>query len=185
MATKPFPSVLEVKVGKYAVIIDAADQNILDDGRLVVGYTATTCSVSVIRQSKPKRRLARVILDPPDHLLVDHVNGDPLDNRRRNLRIVTSAENRRNSAKRSGVSSRFKGVCWLGGHWVASITLAYKFEKIGSFTTETEAANAYDETARRYFGKFATLNFPGVGEQAALRPRSIEFLAPHKSGPTA
>ena len=44
--------------------------------------------------------------------LVDHINGDKLDNRRSNLRIATRSQNNANKGKRKGTSSKFKGVSW-------------------------------------------------------------------------
>jgi HNH endonuclease len=61
--------------------------------------------------------LHRWIMQPPQRLHVDHINGDGLDNRRENLRIVTSSENLRN---RRGTKAVYFGVRQIdGGNWVA------------------------------------------------------------------
>ena len=103
-----------------------------------------------------------VIGIPTDGLVVDHINGDGLDNRRVNLRFCTKAENCRNQVKRRKIktSSRFKGVTWdkNRGKWLASITLNRKRHNLGRFTTEREAATAYNSAATRLFAKFAKLN---------------------------
>ena len=57
-------------------------------------------------------RLHRLIMDAPDGLLVDHRNGDSLDNRRSNLRLATHSQNQCNKRKRKNTSSRFSGVYW-------------------------------------------------------------------------
>lgn len=95
---------------------------------------------------------------------VDHINGDPLDNRRCNLRIVTKTENNRNRSKSPHLktSSRFKGVSFhkRTGLWQAYIKTNDQMNRLGYFADETAAARAYDEGAKRLHGKFAKLNFP-------------------------
>lgn len=89
---------------------------------------------------------------------VDHVNGDGLDNRRANLRSATVSQNSQNrKRKRDGCSSRFKGVYWdrLYRKWFAAIYVTGKRIKLGSFSSETDAAQAYAKAARIYFGEFA------------------------------
>lgn len=106
---------------------------------------------------------------------IDHKDGDHLNNRLDNLRLATTAENSRNTRKRVGCSSQYKGVCFSkGGHhprgrpWQASIQLNKKRLAIGMFASEIEAAQAYDVKARELFGEFACLNFPLPGERSAI-----------------
>lgn len=96
--------------------------------------------------------------------LVDHVNGNGLDNRRENLRQATIAQNRHNSRPQAGSSSRFKGVCWDRGvrKWRAAIKVDGKQRYLGIYTSEEDAARAYDAAAREAFGEYAYLNFPAV-----------------------
>lgn len=101
--------------------------------------------------------------------LVDHINGDKLDNRRSNLRLATRTENEANKLKRrthggKATTSRYKGVSMNRDKarkkpWRAHITnkdqgLTY----LGSFATEVEAAKKYNEAALEMFGEFAKLN---------------------------
>lgn len=93
---------------------------------------------------------------------VDHVNGDPLDNRRENLRLCSREENSRNTRKwKSETHSRFKGVSRISGSkkWRAYISSGRKQLSLGSFDSEEAAAKAYDHKARELFGKFARPNF--------------------------
>jgi hypothetical protein len=103
-------------------------------------------------------------MQPPPGALVDHVNGDTLDNRRENLRVATHAENSQNKRK---ISKGFKGVYERRGHWIASIAACGTRVRLGSFATPEEAAMAYDDGARKWHGPFARVNFPRVGEQLA------------------
>ena len=63
------------------------------------------------RGGNHKLYMHRVIMDPPDDMTVDHINGVPLDNRRENLRLATKQQQRMNQFARYG-KSRFKGVTW-------------------------------------------------------------------------
>ena len=93
---------------------------------------------------------------------VDHINGNCLDNRRSNLRMATNQQNSFNRTKSKGKSSRFKGVSWTPGKtskvWRAYIRHNYKLIHIGYFSTEEEAALAYNERAKMLFGEFAKGN---------------------------
>lgn len=82
-----------------------------------------------------------------------------------NCRWATRAQQIRNRRKRSGTSSRYRGVSktrW--GRWYAQITHPSRQSPwIGSFDTEEEAARAYDSLASELFGEFASLNFKDGG----------------------
>ncbi len=105
--------------------------------------------------------------------MTDHINGNGLDNRKSNLREVTNQQNVFNSRKTvHPTTSKFKGVSSMlpsSNKWHAQITINRKKIHLGLFKSETEAALAYDEAAREYFGEFATLNFPKEGESYAIR----------------
>ncbi len=107
--------------------------------------------------------LHRLIMNPPDNLLVDHRNCDSLDNRRANLRLATRAQNCCNKGKtKLKTTSRYIGVHFekSRGRWSASIRHNGKTVWLGRFDSEIEAGKAYDEAAKKYHGEFARLNFP-------------------------
>lgn len=87
---------------------------------------------------------------------VDHINRDGLDNRRENLRLVTSSENMMNRAAKLG--RKIKGVYSHGSAFTAEIQLNGVRHYLGYFTTARAAADAYDEAAIRLFGNNALLN---------------------------
>lgn len=90
---------------------------------------------------------------------VDHKDGNGLNNRRTNLRSSSREQNGRNRKKYGRKTSKYKGVCFLSGGWVASITFNKKTHYLGRFHDEKAAAKAYDSAAKREFGEFARTNF--------------------------
>lgn len=101
-------------------------------------------------------KLHRYLLQPDDGVIVDHINGDPADNRRCNLRLCTNTQNSRNSSASKNSSTGVLGVKRVkGGKYVAQITVDRKQITIGRYTTIEEAAAARQEAERRYFKEFA------------------------------
>lgn len=140
-------------------IVDDADYPRLS-GRswcLTNGYPSRRKTVSTNRSKI--EYLHREIMQPPEGLVVDHINGDKLDNRRSNLRICTQAQNMVNWDNRRG-SSAYRGVSWDGVRncWKAQIQVNGKNSFIGRYKTESAAASAYNEKAKELFGEFARLN---------------------------
>jgi len=92
---------------------------------------------------------------------IDHIDGNPLDNRKSNLRPATNRQNQMNRRHRKG-QAPFKGIkfCPALGKWCARIQVRGKSVFLGYFTTGFIAAAAYDHAARRYFKDRAALNFP-------------------------
>lgn len=101
-----------------------------------------------------------MIVGKKDGHVVDHINRNPLDNRRSNLRHLTHRENVLNSGMWTTNSSGFRGVSWDKGRnkWQAKIKVNQKQLHLGRFNTAEEAAQAYDAAAREYFGEFAFQN---------------------------
>lgn len=108
----------------------------------------------------------RYIMQPPDYLQVDHINGSGLDNRRTNLRLATTSQNNRNRRPMPGYTSPYKGVHWLASRNRWRARLGHKH--LGYFEDEQEAARAYDTAARAQWGEFALTNFPAeLGQERA------------------
>jgi len=101
--------------------------------------------------------LHRIIMDEPEDLVIDHINGDPLDNCRNNLRIVTQQQNNMNLSMRKTNKSGVSGVCWhkRNDNWQATIRYKYKQIYLGSFDTLEEATKARKDAEMKYFGEFA------------------------------
>lgn len=102
---------------------------------------------------------SRMLLDAP---IVDHANGNKLDNTRANLREATSRQNSWNRGLRSDSKIGYKGVVRSRSRqqYRARIQVGEKRIHSGYYATAVEAARAYDAMAREHYGEFARLNFP-------------------------
>lgn len=100
----------------------------------------------------------RYIVDAKSGVVLDHINGDGLDNRKVNLRICTQAENSYNRNIGSKSESGFKGVNWHRGRWQAKIKVKGKWMYLGRYHDKIKAALAYNKAAIYHFGQFANIN---------------------------
>jgi len=113
----------------------------------------------------PKIHMHRLIMNTPDGMMVDHIDHNGLNNQKSNLRICTHGQNMCNTSSRG--RSKYLGVSYLilnrGNNSYeyirASIQLNGELFHLGLFTTEEDAAMAYDKKAKELFGEFANLNF--------------------------
>jgi len=113
------------------------------------------------KTAKIHRLVAQAFLpNYTEDLQVDHINGARDCNILENLRMATNAENKSNMKKIKGTSSQFKGVIWhkRNKKWCSAIKRNGKVSHIGSFSSEEEAARAYDKMAIILFGEFARTN---------------------------
>lgn len=107
--------------------------------------------------------MARDVLRMYDpRYIVDHINGDTLDNRKCNLRIATLSQNRANGRKIKPKSSKYKGVSMVprknGVKWEAYIFSNYVKTHLATCETEEQAARIYNRAAKKVWGEFARLN---------------------------
>ena len=140
--------------GKFALVSDE-DFNTLSQYRWYC--SAKNYAVRSVARNTGPLFMHRVIMDAPDGLEVDHINGDKLDNRRDNLRHATSSQNKANVGPFSG---KYKGVDRKGRKWRAQIRVNGKKTHLGLYSHAIQAAMAYDSIAFAQWGEFAYLNFP-------------------------
>lgn len=103
--------------------------------------------------------MQNAILKPPSGYVVDHRDGDALDNRKENLRVATPTQNCRNKGPARSNKAGFRGVSPCRSMWRATIYVDGKPLNLGNFGTPEEAARAYDVAARSIFREFARPNF--------------------------
>jgi len=113
-----------------------------------------------IGHSSNFKYLHHELLGATRHSHVDHINHNTLDNQRANLRICSISQNAMNRNKRPNTSSRFKGVSFYKRYkkWKARVKIDETEIWLGYFNDEINAAKAYNEAAKKYFGEFAQLN---------------------------
>jgi hypothetical protein len=105
-------------------------------------------------------RLIMEARDGPSDLLVDHRNGNGLDNRRSNLRWATSQQNLWNRTQCKAASGYWGVSKTPAGTWRVVFNHSGKPFRLGTFNTPEEAARAYDAKCLELRGEFAVLNFP-------------------------
>jgi hypothetical protein len=152
----------------YEAIVDDEDYEMLNQYNWYAKTSPSHDKIyagSAIKVSKNTYRhvmLHRFLMNPKDNEVVDHINGNTLDNRRCNLRNCTPSQNCANKRKWKTKStlSKYKGVKFdkRWGTWGAQIYFPGHKRHIGTFKTEREAAIAYNEKAKELFGEFAKLN---------------------------
>lgn len=105
-------------------------------------------------------RMHREVMNAPDGVDVDHINGDKLDNRRENLRLCNKSQNMSNRGKQLNNTTGFKGVftSQRSPKFRAQIRVNRQSIHLGLFADPKDAAIAYNVAAVKYFGKFASLN---------------------------
>jgi len=156
--------------GKYTLVDDAVYNALVSYGWKwrcnKRGYAVTNV------QGKAEIRLHRWILEsfyniPLGGFCGDHENGDTLDNRKENLRVATESQNKQNSHRKgSDCSSRFKGVSQHkpSGKWEAYIKLDGKKKHLGLYSSELDAAKAYDIAAKELFQDYAQPNLQPLSQ---------------------
>jgi len=149
---------IKLKNGNVAMIDD-------DDCHLVEGKSwswSKNKNMKYVRSGKIY--LHRIIINAQPKQIVDHINGNGLDNRKSNLRITTHQGNKANS-HHGKYTSKYIGVSHLRNSPKAANQFGVQVKQdgknvwIGRFKTEVDAAKAYDSFAKQKYGANAVLNF--------------------------
>lgn len=123
---------------------------------------AHACTVIHVEGKPRKIAMHRLLmgLAHGDKRVVDHINGNPLDDRRCNLQVVSNQDNIRKSKMSKANSSGYRGVSWykVRGLWEVRIRVNEKNLYLGRYECIEDAALAYNEAALLYYGDFAVLN---------------------------
>jgi len=153
------PGVRRIPVGQgLFATVDAADFEMLSKYKWYV-YRRGRTAYAFCRQKGKPVYMHRMIMRPRKGYVVDHIDGNGLNNRHCNLRVCTPAQNRANVRSHGG-SSQYVGVYRHGNKWTAEITSRGKHYYLGLFDDEVEAAKVRDRKAYELNGEHAYLNFP-------------------------
>lgn len=147
----------------YTAVIDIADAALVEGVNWCAAVTPYTTYVKRCVRLGGRNVtviLHRILINPPQGMEVDHIDGDGLNNRRSNLRLTTHSENCRNRRRRSDNKSGFKGVCWNNSRrkWQAQVHAGGKTNHLGYFTSAEAAHVVYCEAAARLHGEFARMS---------------------------
>lgn len=149
--------------GKYALVDDSDFEALTrHDWHVSKQSKGRFYALRSVANGKGKQkaiRMHREIMQTPEDMETDHVDGNGLNNQRSNLRVCTKAENNRNVSKRRDNTSGFKGVSFekSSKRWAANIMSNGKQIKIGRFPTKESAYAAYCEACVKYHGAFSRL----------------------------
>ena len=138
---------------KQIVLIDFVDLHLLNEGYWGVnsqGYIHSRINGELVR-------IHRRIMKPGKNEEIDHINRNPLDNRRDNLRVCTSKENGRNLSIKINNQSGVPGVSKdnKSGKWRSRLMLEGKEINLGYYDDFNEAVKARSKAEHKYFGEYA------------------------------
>lgn len=153
--------------GKFFVQVDDEDFNFLNQWKWYANKFKHTCYVRrVVRVNGRKSQIImhRVILNAKDKQIIDHIDGNGLNNQKSNLRFCTQSQNSAN--KRAWGISKYLGVSlrrdvhknYVYTKWRAYIDIDGRQKNLGLFNSEIDAALIYNEAAKKVHGEFAKLN---------------------------
>lgn len=172
-------ALIELNLGFHA-IVDEADVDLLKSvacWRVSQNKNSNTIYVRGDKRNTCGNNFSvymhRVILNVDSNFIVDHINGNGLDNRRANLRQCTVSENMWNSRVPKTNKSGFKGVSWMSRHnkWRSAIRFKGKAFTIGYFDTVEAAAKAVAAARIKLHGEFA--NHGQHTNQHLVKSRSV------------
>lgn len=114
------------------------------------------CYDRYVRNTTTKLMLHRYVMGYDNDLVIDHINGNPLDNRKSNLRICDTSQNAMNQKTSTRNNSGAKGVFWdkHRNKWRVTIAIGKHPKTVGRFNTYEEAVYAREQAEIEYYGNF-------------------------------
>jgi len=145
----------------YVAIIDADDLEIVNTSNWYASVKPRTVyAIRAVYNNGTQQilRLHRIIMKAPFGMEVDHINGNGLDNRKINLRVVSKNENAKNKRMNLNNSSGFKGVSWSNkrGKWLSQIQHDGTAIYLGCYLSKEEAYEVYCAASEKYHGEFGS-----------------------------
>lgn len=154
----------------YVTVVDAVDSDLTQYKWSVVD-ARNLYAIRRVQENGQRLtiRLHRLIMERiiqrtlEEDEFVDHIDGDPVNNRRSNLRLATKSSNAQNAGRKSTNTTGYKGVCAMRDartkkiYYRASISVKRKRYSLGVFRTPEEAFESYKKAAIKYHGEFHNL----------------------------
>jgi hypothetical protein len=151
-----------VTIGKDIplAIIDDEDYDFISSFRWSINKTPAGNCYYQTRKNNKTICMHRLVIKAQEGEEVDHINRLPHDNRKSNLRICNDSGTSKNKSSKTGSSSKYLGVCWSSRdkNWRVTIKDNYKVVFESHYSTEEQAALAYNDVAIEFHGEFANLN---------------------------
>jgi hypothetical protein len=157
----------EINIDGYVVLIDDEDYEYVTECYNVKindhGYVHCSPKKKWKGMGLHSMTLHKLLMNPEKkgrNVVVDHRDGNKLNNQKDNLRVTTHMNNMRNRKLTEGKTSEYKGVSWHkeSGKWRCQITIDSYNYNLGAFSNEIAAANCYNYWAKKHFKEFALLN---------------------------
>lgn len=156
--------------GGEILLLDEADAWVLDQYSLAVDRKKTNTYIRTTRKGPGAAKqgrgyLHRILMDCPEDMQVDHVDGNGLNNTRANLRIASPSQNVHNKGMCHNNTSGYKGVYWSRerNRWFAKIVVSGREFKRGYFHNVHDAALAYASLAEQKMPEFCRFDMPQQG----------------------
>lgn len=150
------------RVNRYGKLIEfrysSEDQYLVD--RYKWSHSAKLYIRGFIPELKTSKAFHVLVMNPPEGMFVDHIDGDRRNNTRSNLRLATRQENNRNKATHTNNTSGTPGVAWHSQRekWRAFIMVDYKQISLGLFSDLEEAIIIRKAAEYVYFGEYRRIN---------------------------
>lgn len=159
---------IQLTKGYYAIIDECDEEHIVQyKWSAKVHHAGLVYPVrGIMVSSKPNKtkiiKMHNQIMKPPKGFVVDHIDGNSLNNQRANLRLCRVGENTHNTKVHCDSKSKMKGVIFdsARGKFRAEICVNYKRIYLGRFLTAEEANKAYKTAAKKHYGEFDYYNRP-------------------------
>lgn len=157
-------------LNKVEILVDEEDYDFVKDQIWYanVSTRSNNIKLSYIGLDPSKNEVYRIHhlilmrhgIEIPKGYVVDHIDHNPANNQKRNLRLCSNQQNKFNAPIQKNNTSGFRGVSWFAKtqSWRARIKINGKEKHIGIFKSPIDAAIAYNEVATNLFGEYAMLN---------------------------
>lgn len=152
---------IQLTQGKVA-LVDDEDFEWLNQWKWHIHSLGYACRTTLKSEGKKTvilmhRVIFGLVQNESFHSVIDHINGNKIDNRKSNIRVCNQSKNNMNKGMAPNNKSGYKGVSWSNhrNSWVSFIKVDGKNKNLGSFTTKEEAHKAYQSAAKILHGEFA------------------------------